>query len=114
MDVAGYFFGRYLACGYVCGSLVCLPVPQQDTACRQQLKTFIKPGMREVTTFCGVCIDSKELAEHLRENWGMSFTDKRVPPDNTNPEFLRALLIGFLSHTPEPLLHHLLTRLSDV
>lgn len=68
--IAGYFFGRYLACGYVSGSLVCLPVPVQDTTCRQRLEAFIKPSMRKVTTFCGVCIDSMELANHLRSDWG--------------------------------------------
>ena len=110
--IDGYFFGRYLACGYVSGSLVCLPVPVQDTTCRQRLEAFIKPSMRKVTTFCGVCIDSMELANHLRSDWGMSFTDKRVSSGNTDPEFLRALLVGFLSHTSEPLLHQLSTRLS--
>ena len=74
----GYFYGRYLACGYTVGSLVCLPVSVDDTVCHDRVTPYLK-GMTQLTSFCGICVDNGALAEHIRNDWGISFSDKTPP-----------------------------------
>lgn len=110
----GYFYGRYLACGYTVGSLVCLPVSVDDTVCHDRVTPYLK-GMTQVTSFCGICVDNGALAEHIRNDWGISFSDKTPPILSVGfatVSFEMGLLAGYLSHTKEPLLALLLTNVS--
>lgn len=113
MYASGFFFGRYLALGYTVGPKICLPVPLDDPATLAILKEFPCEG-EVVQGYPGFCIENAYLAEEIRKEWGMSFSDKRCPENvrDGEPEFIRGLLEGFLSQTDEPLIRGLLSRLS--